>query len=241
MSALSLTPQGHITYPLGIEWTLVYEVFFYVLFALLWTKRSNRVVLAGVSIWLACIAAAALLRPEWASERFPTLSTVFFSARSVPFIFGIYAYFLYRRVTPTLRYLLYLAVPAGGFGIALVGSTEAIMAMTTVSVFAFLLLAADRAIRHDVPSDSLLVHYGNYSYGLYLMHIPVITILLVITQLAQRPVLLSIVVLVAMSLALGLGFGAVENAMYRTLKRWYATRARAGWRSVVARGPLSKA
>jgi exopolysaccharide production protein ExoZ len=212
-----------------------------VLFALIWIQRSNRLLLIVASAWMALILAAGVVRPEWASERFPTWSTVVFSARNLPFICGIFAYFLYHRVTDTSRYLLYPAVPAGAFGITLFGSTEAILASTTISVFALLLLVAKRASQRDLRPDALLVQYGNYSYGLYLVHVGVITILLAITPLAQRPVALSITVLIVMSLALGLGFGAVENAMYRRLKRWYTARSKLGWRSADTPASLSKA
>ena len=73
LTALSLLPSGQITYPLMIEWTLIYEVFFYALFALVWTQRSNRLLLVFASTWLVTIVAVGVLWPEWkVSERFPT-------------------------------------------------------------------------------------------------------------------------------------------------------------------------
>jgi exopolysaccharide production protein ExoZ len=220
-AALSLAPVGHINYPLGIEWTLVYEVFFYVLFSLVWIARSNAVLIASAAVWFAAIVAAAVIRPEWASDRFPIWSTVFFSTRNLPFIFGIFAYFLYQRVPVAVRYLLYPLVPAGAFGITLFSSTVAIIGSLTLSVFAFLLLVAGTASRKDAPSDSVLVHYGNYSYGLYLVHIPTVDILLAVSPLGQKNALLVVVVLFATALCGGLLFGAVENALYHRLKAAY--------------------
>jgi exopolysaccharide production protein ExoZ len=220
-AALSLAPVGHISYPLGIEWTLIYEVFFYILFSLVWIARSNNILIASAALWLAAIVAAAIIRPEWASDRFPIWSTIFFSTRNLPFIFGIFAYFLYQRVTPAIRYLLYPLVPAGAFGITLFTSTAAIIGSFTVSVFAFLLLVAEAARRSDAPSDSVFVHYGNYSYGLYLIHIPLVDILLAITTLGQKNPLLVVVVLFAIALCGGLLFGALENGLYHRLKAAY--------------------
>jgi exopolysaccharide production protein ExoZ len=220
-AAMSLAPVGHINYPLGVEWTLIFELFFYALFSLVWIGRSNAVLVLSAALWLAAIVAAAILRPEWASDRFPTWSTVFFSARNLPFIFGIFAYFLYQRVTPAVRHLLYPLVPAGAFGITFFTSTAAIIGSLSVSVFAFLLLVAGTARLSDARSDSVLVQYGNYSYGLYLIHLPLVDILLAATSLGQKNALLVVVVLGFTALCGGLLFGAAENALYHWLKSRY--------------------
>ena len=59
IKTLTLLPLGVMPRPLGgVEWTLVYEVFFYLLIAMLWMTRSNRVVGGFCALWAITIAAA---------------------------------------------------------------------------------------------------------------------------------------------------------------------------------------
>jgi len=211
----TLLPAGERSYPLWIEWSLVYEVFFYALFALLWIYRSNRALLVFVTFWLLVIAVAAVLHPGWASARYPTAGQIFFSTRNLPFILGVYCYFLRPHFNPSTRAVLLLLFPAGLAGIAaLPGDLKAV----SEAIAAFGLLGYLASAQSPLKRDALLVKLGDFSYGIYLIHISAITVLLSIGFKEYQNPWLAIAAVIAFGTACGAVFGFVELAMYRRIK-----------------------
>jgi exopolysaccharide production protein ExoZ len=211
----TLLPAGERGYPLWIEWSLVYEVFFYTLFAVLWISRSNRALLVFVTLWLLVIAGVALMRPGWASARYPTAGQIFFSARNLPFIFGVYCYFLRPHFSPSIRAILLLLFPAGLAGIVAVPGDLKILAE---SIAAFGLLGYLASAQSAMKRDALLVKLGDFSYGIYLIHISAITILLSVGFKEYQNPWLAIAAVTAAGTACGAIFGFVELAMYKRIK-----------------------
>ena len=81
IAGLTLLPLGDVPRPLGsIEWTLVYEVFFYALIALLWIARSNRVLAGFCLLWAAAITITAVVQPSWGAGYTPTMTRIGMSA-----------------------------------------------------------------------------------------------------------------------------------------------------------------
>jgi peptidoglycan/LPS O-acetylase OafA/YrhL len=213
--SVSLLPAGERGYPLWIEWSLIYEVFFYMLFALFWVYRSNRALLIFVTLWLLLIIIAALMRPGWASARYPTPSQIFFSARNLPFILGVYCYFLRSHYNPGLRAILLLLFPAGLAGIvALPGEWK----LVSEAIAAFGLLGYLTSAQSTLKRDAIMVKLGDYSYGIYLIHISAITILLSIGFKEYQNPWLAIAAVTAAGTACGAIFGFVELAMYKRIK-----------------------
>ncbi|RYD30091.1 MAG: acyltransferase, partial [Sphingomonadales bacterium] len=89
--ALSLGLVGRrADYVLGIEWTLVAEVFFYVLLYGLCTLRLTRWLEAFASLWLgAIVATTALTYASADGTLFPTLSQVLFLPANAAFAGGL--------------------------------------------------------------------------------------------------------------------------------------------------------
>jgi exopolysaccharide production protein ExoZ len=226
LTSFTLLPAGERGYPLWIEWSLVYEVFFYTLFALLWIPRSNNVLLVFVTLWLLVIAAAALVRPDWASARYPTIGQILFSSRNLPFILGVYCYFLRPLSNPSIRAILLLLFPAGLMGIAAVPGTD--LKILAGSIAAFGLLGYMASARSTLQRDAITVKLGDFSYGIYLIHISVITILLSIGFKQYQNPWLTIVAVTAAGTACGAVFGFVELAMYKRVRSFldqrFATR-----------------
>ena len=213
----TLLPAGERGYPLWIEWSLIYEVFFYTLFALLWITRSNRALLACATVWLLAIAGAALIRPGWASARYPTISQIFFSTRSLPFILGVYCYFLRPHLNASIRAILLLLFPAGLAGIvAAPGDLKAV----AEAIAAFGLLGYLVSAPSTLKRDALPVKLGDFSYGIYLIHISAITILLSVGFKEYQNPWLAIAAVTAAGTACGAIFGFVELAMYKRIKRF---------------------
>jgi peptidoglycan/LPS O-acetylase OafA/YrhL len=219
MSLLSSTllPVGERPYPLWIEWSLIYEVFFYVLFAIAWIPRSNRTVLIVMSVWLALIVACALRYPDWASARYPTPLQILFSSRSVPFICGVFCYYLRQNLTPGVRAVLITLFPAGLAGIVILPGTDLKVASSAIAAASLLGVVVSRPKQPD--RNSLLVKLGDYSYGIYLVHIAVITVLLSVGYRTYQNPWLVMLAGTAAGTAAGAVFGFFELKMYRRLKR----------------------
>jgi peptidoglycan/LPS O-acetylase OafA/YrhL len=174
--ALSLLPWGPVTYPLGgVEWSLVYELFFYALLAAIALVPRKNAREWAMLAWLVAIVAAALVAPGRATKFLPTASTILFSAFNLPFILGVLAYSWFSRVTRLPVLPLAILVPLGLVAAIRTRPSELQLAFLAVSFASLVLVAADMSRRWEVSASNPLVKLGDWSYGLYLVHVPVIT------------------------------------------------------------------
>jgi peptidoglycan/LPS O-acetylase OafA/YrhL len=225
---LTLLPLGDVPRPLGsIEWTLVYEIFFYALVALLWTARSNRI-LAGVCLgWAAAITVAAVVAPSWGTSYTPTFPRIALSAYNYAFIGGVGAYYAHRHLDLRFARTLFALVPALAIGSEFFLQTE--WKLLCVSVAAFCLVAgiARVALTHDASRDGLLTQWGDASYGLYLIHNAVIALVFnALIGVRQVHWLVGILGLLAIGMGAGLLYGQLEHRLYGFLKSRFG---RAPW------------
>ena len=110
---LTLLPLGDVPRPLGsIEWTLVYEVFFYALVALMWTFRSNRV-LGGLLRRLgAGDHGRRRILAVVGGRLTPTFPRIALSAYNYAFIGGVFAFYGHRYLDLGSRGRCFVLVPA---------------------------------------------------------------------------------------------------------------------------------
>jgi len=110
--SLSLWPRGSegvMTF-LGIEWSLVCEIFLSgALGALAWVGRRRMPELAAA--WLGIIVAKVIYRPQIFTDMLPHASTIALSGYNAPFLLGLLAYPLRER-GQGLRWLVMAAIPA---------------------------------------------------------------------------------------------------------------------------------
>lgn len=209
--ALSLFPLGVIPYPLWIEWSLVFEVFFYILFAVMWISRSSRVVLATAVIWLLLIVLNSM---SATSPRLVTIGEVFLSARNIPFIFGIFSYFIFTKLSNEYRNLLLVAGVALAFTVNVFVKDFWIIVGQSASALCLVLWAA----KAKISPKSFLVDFGNYSYGIYLVHTSIIMIILSATPLITTGPLTTLITAFLLAMAGGLMFGFIEHNLHERLK-----------------------
>ena len=180
LASFLLLPQRNLPLLL-VSWTLVFEAFFYLLFAaaLRWLREADlpRCLLA----WAAVVIAGNLLLQPTRAE--PWLNLVF-SPLQLEFVFGCFIALYVNRVTQVLAWsslVLGLAVAAAGmavlsqhnapyplgWGRSLVfGSASALVLAGVVGL--------ERLGRQCLPRP--LAALGDSSYSLYLSHIPVIAV-----------------------------------------------------------------
>ncbi|PTB30292.1 hypothetical protein C9I56_02705 [Paraburkholderia caribensis] len=215
---LSLLPAGPRSYPLRIEWSLIYEVFFYVLVAIvLALPWKNRIFWFSV-VWLAAILGARAVGHQY-SDRYPTFPEIFISSRNLPFIGGVFVYY-YGRSTFVRRW--YPFMPFWALGIALLAQiTPHDFGVTITQAISSMLLVAFAVERDHIKpmaNDGPLVKLGDASYGLYLFHITVITVLLALWQ-GSHSWVVTVGSVIAFGLSIGLMYGVLEQRLYRAMKR----------------------
>ncbi|QEH34678.1 Acyltransferase family protein [Aquisphaera giovannonii] len=230
---MSLLPMGRAApdqkYVLLVEWTLIYEVFFYAACSAFALGRLRRAFPYFLAAWAAVLVAAnyratgtldLLMLPSW--RRVAT------SPYNLLFVIGALSFHLSRHLGgwPRLAQAGSAAVAAGAFtATCYVRSDGLHAAFMGVGFSAIIVLATlrDRGRRGPAPRPGLLERLGDHSYGLYLVHGSVITI--VMAKASQDYGLEGSHFLgafaLAAALAVGWYFGEVDLMIHRALKRHF--------------------
>jgi peptidoglycan/LPS O-acetylase OafA/YrhL len=216
--SLNLLPLGEMRRPLGVEWTLLYEVFFYGVCAALCLWRQ--VYAAVLLLWLGIIVVAVVEFDRYGSVMQPTITQIPFSVWNVGFICGGAAGWLNRRlrdVDPT-----WLAL--GGVTLVLLGN----LATSFPDLFvvcpgmACIVLSIVRSPPRASPGPLLraLFVLGECSYGLYLAHSLAIQIALQYVPAFRNEQPLTVFAgVIGVGLAAGLVAGRIDIELYRRLKQ----------------------
>ncbi|SIO58985.1 Peptidoglycan/LPS O-acetylase OafA/YrhL, contains acyltransferase and SGNH-hydrolase domains [Burkholderia sp. GAS332] len=216
--SLLLVPAGEIPYPLRVEWSLVHEVFFYILFFVFLAVPGRRKILEFSLLWLAIILGAQVLGHGY-TDRYPVLTGIFVSSRNLPFIGGVIIYF-YAQSSFVRRWHKFFPIWALGTALLaqVTNSTFLILVTQAISSMLVLAYAIERDHVKPLSADSVVVKFGDASYGLYLFHITAITVLLALWN-GSHSWIVTIVSVVIFGLSLGLMFGVAEQRLYRGMKK----------------------
>jgi peptidoglycan/LPS O-acetylase OafA/YrhL len=231
---LILLPVGsyRASYLLFVEWTLVYEVYFSIAIALL-ALRGRRAVVAGSAAWLVAVIVATVLKADGRMVPQPTFARMGLESPIAPILFGVLAYEAFvlwpravRIAGPLAFFALWFAgraMPRWDFLVIVQGAACAV-------------LCAWCAAAKQLDKDNAFVRYGDWSYGVYLIHVPAIFAAYVVGQrFGWLPATGDgIGVVGVFALAVGLAYGKVEVAGYRWLQRRYAQPAATPARSAAA-------
>jgi exopolysaccharide production protein ExoZ len=214
--ALTLIPVGGADYPLGgVEWSLVYEVFFYALLAAVALVPARNAREWAMVAWLAAIAAMRIFGPIRATSFTPSLGAIAFSAFNLTFIAGVLAYSWFRRVAKLPLVPLVCVVPLALFAAGRANSAEIQLVFQAVGFAALVLAAAELSRRRDASAANPFVKLGDWSYALYLVHVPVITGVLAAAQFAATNANAAFVAVVLVALVAGSAYGIIETRLYR--------------------------
>jgi exopolysaccharide production protein ExoZ len=229
LRSLLLLPQRNLPLLL-VSWTLVYEMFFYLLFAgaLRWLREDDlvRVPMAWAVV---VIAGHALLRPD---EDQPVLNLLF-SPLLLEFILGClvaqHVGGIGRRAAIGNLIMGAAGFAAGTLALAARGEpfppgwTRVLIYGSSSALVVAGLIALERSSRQWVPRP--LVALGDASYSLYLSHVPVIAVVGLVWRrwAAEPPPALHVVALVsgfAVALAAGVAsFHLIEMPLLRASRR----------------------
>ncbi len=220
--AFALVPGGPWRYLLGTEWTLPFELSFYLIIAVAMRVGAARHLHWIGALWLVAVIGAQAADPALAADwQFPILPVLPLTEFSAGFAAGLTVPWLLRKT----RHL-----PDGWFnGIA---SAAALLCLVSSEISAAsalwavviactcLVTAAMRAPRRGEPATRpVLAKLGDWSYGLYLCHVPVITWVLRHASGDADPKALWLAA-VCLSLLWAAMIGQLDVALHRRLKRW---------------------
>ncbi|MCM2455293.1 acyltransferase [Rhizobium sp. CG4] len=217
--ALMLMPLGTgILYPLGVEWTLVFEIAFYVfVFFLILFKRQEHAASFLVG-WLVLIFIMSFRWPEDPTTNFFKPSHLPFTALNVAFAAGMLLPLLKRFDVPHPILSAIIAV-----GLFLLGVSNGIFTgrfAIGVASGLFVLSLARHPILSPYPGkeiiDKIGDRLGGYTYALYLVHVPVIRTVLHVSDF-QNPAH-AFVAAVVLSVAVGVAVGELDLFAYEKLK-----------------------
>ncbi len=215
---LTLIPPGRqMQYPLGVEWTLIYEVFFYLVVTVLCilpTVAMRKVFICG---WAFTIIVVNELLDRSVTAMLPSPGQIAFSYLNLAFIAGMAGWWLRDIVD---RY----AIPLLIAGIALIVLAHVdhhgVTRNFAPPLGAALLVVgtATRRLSTIFSRRSALVILGDGSYGIYLLHVPIITIIFARSGAQGFGIAL---VSIAAAILIGAAFGLAEFNLYRMIvRRW---------------------
>jgi len=253
--AMLLLPFGNTpTYPLGVEWTLVYEVFFYLVCSIFANNLLRRSFPFFLLAWLVWLFSAEIYfnSDAWfsadngASIGLPTAGHIPSSMMNALFIVGGLSYYTFKRIPPlgAKSTLLIVAIGVAVFvfaeqrisrrGFIRESFIPASISLTTIRIslhsisFALIVIgscAFERG-RENKPRTGrvwdFLEHFGDHSYALYLIHVPIITVMLFLVRSHAngRPIGNELCcIALATALVAGWYFGKLDVWLHKTFKR----------------------
>lgn len=216
LAALFLAP-GTTTYVLGVEWTLPFELTFYLIVCTVIALRAQPwLPWLGLG-WISAILAGVLLWPGLQQGQFPLLLNLPMSTYCLPFAGGLIVPTAIRRgwVGPATPVLGLCAVAANE------AMPNAVIGFALMTLGCVLLVAAAARPQDPFgapPPNLALAALGDWSYALYLIHVPVIRAMDA-TLPVTTPLLVQWSVTVAGPIACAVAFGKIDLGLYRVLKR----------------------
>jgi exopolysaccharide production protein ExoZ len=215
--ALLLVPGGTTSYALGVEWTLPFELTFYaIIFGIIVLRLPRFLPLFGAA-WVVAIEAVFALRPDLQQGQFPLLLNLPLSQYSLAFAAGLLVPFANRR-----RYVgpatLLVALGALAMSEAMPGLALSFGLMCLGCLLLVAVATSPRGTSAHLPNQTL-VRLGDWSYALYLCHVPVITALCR-TLSPSVPAMQLWFAAVGLPIMVAILVGKIDLAMYRVLKTW---------------------
>jgi exopolysaccharide production protein ExoZ len=215
LAALFLAP-GTVTYVLGVEWTLPFELTFYLIVCGIIALRAQPW-LPWIGLgWIFAILAGVLIWPTLQQGQFPLLLNLPMSTYCLPFAGGLIVPTAIRRgwVGPATPVLALCAVAANE------AMPNAVLGFALMTLGCVLLVAAAARPQDPfgAPPNFAFAALGDWSYALYLIHVPIIRAMDA-TLPVTTPLLAEWSATVAAPIACAVAFGKVDLWLYRVLKR----------------------
>ena len=209
---LTLAPIVFNDFPLGIEWTLLYETSFYIIVFLMSVTGKLKYLPHLALGWLAVVVTTIWVFPaSQVGYTQPSLLTLPFFAINTAFTLGILGQRLQTKVEPFSAIVLGLLVVAS----AEVFKTSFDMVHICLGLFGIImgLIALER--QGKLPDIPVLRKLGDWSYVLYLVHV---TVILGVFKLVNASSSVLLILATTVAILVSAVLGQLDLACYRKLK-----------------------
>lgn len=178
VAAASLLPLGPVDLPLRVEWTLIYEIAYYVVISPFTLPRLRRYFVPFLLLWAGAIFIAYYACDMREAYVFTTWRTILFSGFNLYFITGALVYYLQKRL-PTWHWSVSVVLILASAIVTVATSwgrpPHVIQAMGEIlpwslctAVCLFSVVKLEDKWRH--PLIEAIANYGDYAYAYYLIH-----------------------------------------------------------------------
>lgn len=211
---LALVPMVFPDFPLGVEWTLLYETTFYIIVGLASMIGLARHLPYMAVAWLVFLIGVGLNYPG-VEARYtqPDLSVVLLFGINAGFAFGMLSSRFMSYLSP------WVAFPVGVTLLAFADQVPTRLAMleTCAGIAAIVCGTIAMDQRGRLPDFPLLRRLGDWSYAMYLLHVPVI--LGVLRLMPEAPLAVLLPTALICVLFVSALMGQFDLALYTRLKR----------------------
>lgn len=156
--------SGELYPALSVGWTLMYEMFFYVIMAILLSITPRGGLTLKLVLAFALIVLLAQLLPIGTWRTFLSSTLVF------EFVLGAALFDIWKAQRIQLGWLLPMSLLSAGLWLFTFPGGD--WRFATSGLFAFSVLAAALALEHHWSAPKPLMLLGDASYSIYLIHIP---------------------------------------------------------------------
>jgi exopolysaccharide production protein ExoZ len=222
--AFALAPGGPRPYVLGVEWTLPFELTFYLIVFLAMAAGAARFLSAIGAVWIVLILAGLVFAPSLQHGGFSTLPYIPLQEKSLAFAAGLLVPFAIKRgVNRGLALAIFLTglfigntIPVETHGLLPYWLPHGILDFSCAALVAAAVAPSQRPKRAGHPMFASL---GDWSYALYLCHVSIVIWVFryapsYIPSIALWPIAIMAALFVA-AIA-----GKFDLALYTRLKRY---------------------
>ncbi|SFC09869.1 Peptidoglycan/LPS O-acetylase OafA/YrhL, contains acyltransferase and SGNH-hydrolase domains [Bosea sp. CRIB-10] len=217
--SLTLAPVGARDYFLAVEWSLIYEMSYYVALAALSFLGLRRQAVWFATAWLAVVTLAIWTNGVGRNDSLPIASELPLQAINLPFILGFILADLARRRLLPARPILIAIPPILAAGYILPGELGLkiiLLGVMTVTAAICLPKTAPESVLGRIGE-----RLGDASYMLYLCHMPLMWLLMIVL-LPGMPALAVWLGGITASVALSLVLAQLDLGIHRWSRRMIA-------------------
>lgn len=206
---------GRSAYSIGVEWTLVYEVLLSLALVPFAAVGRRWGLGLGATLWLGWIGWKLVATSGQFFQPFPKPAEFPPSVINVAFLLGVLAY-LRQKALPPVRVLLPAVATASLYGgsvlaVSAVGWSMLLESVGVVAALGYFVTGP------QLPASNLIVRAGDWSYGIYLVHVPAMLAVFEVAGGHGSPLAVALLGGVT-ALAAGSLYGAAEWRAYRRLR-----------------------
>ncbi len=214
------------SYPLGIEWSLIFELFFYLIVGMFNNVVMRKFFIYFNIVWLFIIIYMYFQNHTALSTRVG-YSEIFFSLYNIPFILGVLTFSLYNKIHLYRQFflkqwcfliLIILFIIIANICIEM--TNNHFLRVVIITLLGSLLILLSVLSRQEVFENMTVLNIGNHSYGIYLLHLGLLSIFFSALHniLLIQINIFWIAIVLTLSFSMSYLYGQLDIRLYNTLK-----------------------